>query len=135
MGLWASYLNLHFLSLDYLIIVIDCSVTNYPKRSGLKHHTYIISQFPWVRKWHSLAVSASLTMLQSRCCQRGNHLKVQLVKIHCQVHSVVPGRLQFLSSLLAVGWTLRTLPGSPLHEGRHMRRAREHTSKTEVRLL
>lgn len=37
--------------------------------------------------------------------------------------------------LLAVGWTLRTLPGSPLHEGQHMRRAQEHTSKAEVRLL
>ena len=52
------------------MLAIYCCVTNYHKFSSLKHHTFIISQFLWVRSPFGLAGSSpsrSLTRLQQRC--------------------------------------------------------------------
>lgn len=67
----------------------------------------------------------------SRCYNQGAAWKEVIsrfswVKTHFQVRSVALGRVQSHSSLLAVGRSLHTLPGGPLHEGKHMRRTRAH---------
>lgn len=69
-------------------------ITNYHKFSILKQYTFIISQFPWVESWQSLA--GLFARHQSTYWRgMGFHRRLHWERIHIQAHMIIGG-IQFL---------------------------------------
>lgn len=58
--------HINFYKNNYTAAIVVYDVRNYPKHNSLKQHTFIISQFPWVRSQGKAQLDGQiLTRLQS----------------------------------------------------------------------
>lgn len=81
------------------VLVLCCCITNYHRLCSLKHYTFIVSQFTWVRSLDMAFLGALLRVAPS--CNQGVRQAVfsSGVWVLFYVHMVV-GRIQFLRNHL-----------------------------------